>query len=800
MVLRSWRVTGSIRAYFFGALAILAVSGTATSLISVRTQYAELQRATGTRNMALGYQTMMDLSSALGRERAFYVQSLSGGRNSASDEVRAVSDRALAAGRRLLLARGDDDRELVVLDRIGQSLGQLRVAAEATLALLEPVSRAAAALELSNNFDTLKAQTATIAADYEPLAARDATPLQRTLIDLSRLTDSLHTLAGTRATLMMTLVGSQGRPSPQTIEALATLSGRIAGKWERIPIYAASSREIEPAAESLPLDILATIPQLEHAYIQDLQLLYEKLIDTGTKGAPYGLTPAELYARNVSAIRSLIRLGNLTVTHLVASAEASRKLAYWRMLEAVSLPILILTVTGACVLLVLRRVLKPLAALTGTVHELADGRRDLVVPELRRPDEMGKLATAIETLRQSAIRAAEIEDSRQAVEAQLRQAQKMEAMGQLTGGLAHDFNNILGVVIGNIDLLAEDCLTGEGKELAEAALDAAQRGAELTRQLLAFARRQPLAPSRIGLADALGGTTRLLSRTLGEHISLQLKIAADVWPVEIDVAQLESAILNLAVNAKHAMPSGGSLSIEAANVRIGSEDSALDGELAEGDYVCIAVSDTGSGMTPEVLARVFEPFFSTKESGEGSGLGLSMVHGFVKQSGGHTKIYSEPGRGTTVRLYLPRSTAGAASEPQPAAAFRALTGNEAVLVVEDNPAMRDIALRQLKSLGYTTFSGNSAEALAILRGDAAVDLLFTDVMMPGGIDGRELAAAAREIRPELKVLFTSGFTGAAASAALADDFEGSLLSKPYRKQELALRIRAALDVTTRLAV
>jgi PAS domain S-box-containing protein len=389
-----------------------------------------------------------------------------------------------------------------------------------------------------------------------------------------------------------------------------------------------------------------------------------------------------------------------------------------------------------------------------------------------------------------------IEDIRERneVQNQLRQAQKMEAIGQLTGGLAHDFNNLLGIILGNLDLLAERFEAGgEERDLTEAAIQAAMRGAELIRQLLAFSRRQPLAPKLTYLPPVLEATAQLLRRSLGENIRLELQVSAATWPVLIDVSQLESTMLNLSVNARDAMPEGGRLTIEASNVVIDERAFELNLEATPGDYVLIAVSDTGSGMSADVLAHVFEPFFTTKGK-QGTGLGLSMVHGFIKQSGGYSKIYSEPGRGTTIRLYLPRASEGEFSDPETLQSETLPRGHEVILIVEDNAGMRDLAVRHLQSLGYRTIpTPDGAGALGVIQGGVPIDLLFTDVVMPGEFDGRALADAARRLRPRLKVLFTSGFTAAAASAATEELFGSNLLSKPYRKSELARRIRAALD-------
>lgn len=382
---------------------------------------------------------------------------------------------------------------------------------------------------------------------------------------------------------------------------------------------------------------------------------------------------------------------------------------------------------------------------------------------------------------------------KRAAEAQFRQAQKMEAIGHLTGGVAHDFNNILTVITGAVGILAET-VADQPDLAAIAALidDSAERGAQLTRQLLAFARKQPLQPVDIDINALVLDAAKLLGPTLGEHIEIVSLLDRDVWRALVDPNQLTTAILNLALNARDAMPSGGKLTLETCNVALDDDYARGNDEVTPGDYVMLAVSDTGSGIHPDHIERVFDPFFSTKGVGKGSGLGLSMVFGFVKQSGGHIKIYSELGYGTSVKLYLPRSTA----KPAPVAAAVAqplASGTETILVVEDDPLVRKYVITQIESLGYATLSAaNAAEALHIIdRGDH-IDLLFTDVIMPGS-NGRELAEAAWKQRPGLKVLFTSGYTENAVVHHGRLDAGVLLLAKPYRKPELARMIRIALD-------
>ena len=380
-----------------------------------------------------------------------------------------------------------------------------------------------------------------------------------------------------------------------------------------------------------------------------------------------------------------------------------------------------------------------------------------------------------------------------ATEQALRQAQKMEAMGQLTGGLAHDFNNLLTVIIGNLEMLEAKLTTTGQRELATEALEAADLGARLTARLLAFARRSHLEPEVVNLNDFVLGLTDMLHRTLGSTISLSNALKPRLWSTRIDPSQVESAIVNLAVNARDAMPEGGRLIIETGNVSIDasmSED--LEG-LPKGDYVRLSVADTGQGMPPAVRERAFEPFFTTKETGRGTGLGLSMIYGFAKQSGGHATIYSEPGRGTTVNIYLPRHAESVAPETLPEEVGPAATG-KTILVVEDDPRVRKLTVTRLESLGYATLvAADAHEALAVLGSGAEVDLVFTDLVMPGGLSGYELAHRVAAEWPHLPVLLTSGY----ADELVRRDEDAiahlKVLNKPYRLADLANAIAEALD-------
>lgn len=374
------------------------------------------------------------------------------------------------------------------------------------------------------------------------------------------------------------------------------------------------------------------------------------------------------------------------------------------------------------------------------------------------------------------------------VEAQLRGAQRMEAIGQLTGGLAHDLNNYLAVIMGNLDLLAEHAhAIPEMLGLIEGALDGAERGAELTRSLLAFSRRQPLDPKVLDVGERIVDVTRLLKRTIGEKIVIEMQIARDLWPVMVDGAQLDSAIVNLANNARDAMPEGGKLTIAARNVPAGAADGPA------GDHVLIEVTDTGRGMDSGTLAQAFEPFFSTKEEGHGTGLGLSMVHGFVHQSGGTVRLASAVGKGTVVRLLLPRS-----SEPLSIPLKRPTTamvrGTENVVLVDDNDDVRETVAEALKSLGYrVTEAASGDEALDLLESRAGeFDVVVTDVIMPGKLDGLALGRIVRKRWPKLGVLLTTGFAGDADNDPAGGAVEFSVLTKPYRKEELARMLRSAL--------
>jgi len=378
----------------------------------------------------------------------------------------------------------------------------------------------------------------------------------------------------------------------------------------------------------------------------------------------------------------------------------------------------------------------------------------------------------------------------------LRQSQKMEAVGQLTGGIAHDFNNMLATVIGPLDLLAMRMGDSDprAKRYIDMAIDGATRAAQLTQRLLAFSRQQPLQPVPLDVNRLVAGMSDLLVHSLGSSIRLETVLAAQVWCTFADANQLENVILNLAVNARDALPGGGRLVVETANCTIAADDGAAAAEVPEGEYVRITVADNGSGMPPEVIAKAFDPFFTTKKVGQGTGLGLSQVYGFVKQSAGHVNIDSTPGQGTTVTLYLPRRRVDVAPSPPPGREDnRALSGGrELVLVVEDEPGVRQFSVEALTELGYPVLAAEgAATALTLLDRHPDIALLFTDVVMPE-VNGRQLADEALRRRPALKVLFTTGYSRNALENDGVLDPDVHLIGKPFTLEELALRVRAVL--------
>jgi signal transduction histidine kinase/ActR/RegA family two-component response regulator len=421
------------------------------------------------------------------------------------------------------------------------------------------------------------------------------------------------------------------------------------------------------------------------------------------------------------------------------------------------------------------------------------------------PATLGLLALSLLALRQARrghdtlARLQEEVQRREVAEEALRQSQKMEAVGRLTGGIAHDFNNHLTVISSNIELLQRRMPPGSERltRLTDAAMAGVQRAATLTHRLLAFSRQQPLDPEPLDVSRLVTNMSDLLRRTLGESVAIETVLAGGLWQTRADANQLENVLLNLAVNARDAMPGGGKLTIETANAHLDDAYAASHSEVTAGQYVLLAVTDTGTGMTPEVMEKVFEPFFTTKPLGQGTGLGLSMVYGFVKQSGGHVAIDSEPGRGSTVKVYLPRFVQ---PEPKPMPASRGAAAldragrRETILVVEDDEAVRQSSVEALREIGYEVMeAGDAMDGVRLIVDRGGIDLLFTDVGLPGGVNGRTLADGARSAQPGLKVLFTTGYT---RDAILHDgllDHGVHFIAKPFSLTDLAAKVRDVLD-------
>ncbi len=419
------------------------------------------------------------------------------------------------------------------------------------------------------------------------------------------------------------------------------------------------------------------------------------------------------------------------------------------------------------------------------VEAMKAGAQDYLIK-----DNIKRLVPVIER----ELRDARFRRERRHMETQLQQAQKMEAIGQLTGGIAHDFNNFLTVVIGSLDLLeGEIGSNAKAKAIAQQALAASLRGAELTHQLLAFARQQPLEPRVFDLNKFVSRTVELLRRTLGENIKIRTSLADNIWLVKADPSQVECALANLAINARDAMPAGGQISIETGNVRLDADDLADHPEVGSGDFVMLTISDTGTGMSPEILSHVCEPFFTTKP--RGTGLGLSMIYGFAKQSDGHLKISSQVGQGTTVRLFLPHAEGGKIMVTIPMVPEEnPVPVGATILVVEDNFDVRNVIVDQLHALGHRVLEADSANAaLKILEQGSPIDLLFTDIVMPGGMSGTDLARETRKLRPEIRVLLSSGFAGGIGENDAYTDEALEFLGKPYRKQDLARKINKVLQ-------
>jgi signal transduction histidine kinase len=536
--------------------------------------------------------------------------------------------------------------------------------------------------------------------------------------------------------------------------------------------YDRGKTAIGPAIDELG-NLVADNPQQERFVSRLRELANAKLEELGStiEDQKSGRTDQAMATvksddglRLMDAIRRLLDEMEGVETQVLSARQARAERLNTGLEVGATIAFLLISAVGFLGMAVTRR----------AFSHLADARRELAVSNR---DLLGQIA------------------QRGQVESHLRQAQKMEAIGQLTGGIAHDFNNMLGVVMGSLDLMGRRIRNGDFaiERFVESASQATTRAASLTHRLLAFARQQPLEPKAIDVNCLVSGMSDLLRSTLGEQIQIETVMAAGVWTTTADPHQLESALLNVAINARDAMPDGGKLTIETGNTYLDDAYAGQHGDVEPGQYVLVAVSDNGAGMKPEVAARVFDPFFTTKPSGKGTGLGLSQVFGFIKQSHGHIKIYSEVGSGTTVKIYLPRLT------DQVATAVRVSTppisaggAGEAILVVEDDPMMLKFTTEAIRELGYTALvADNAAAALAILDDRPDIKLLFTDVVMPD-VGGKKLADVALSRQPDLKVLYTTGYTANAVVHGGILDAGVNLLGKPFTLEQLAAKLHMVL--------
>lgn len=487
-------------------------------------------------------------------------------------------------------------------------------------------------------------------------------------------------------------------------------------------------------------------------------------------------------------------LAGKRVIKILVTAPYAALSAHWKtIVTAVLLAFaLVAPIVLLIVLIIARSLSVPLANLTDAVKRYSGD--SIVSIETAGSGEVRELASAFEKMTHDLARRRREEAE---LNKRLQQSDKLSAIGQLTSGIAHDINNLLTIIIGNLQLLERkhSADTGLIKRL-RTATEAAQRCGSMIKRLLAFSRRQVLQPKTIQVNDLIQNSIALLKETLSEDIVMSTNLAANLWETKVDPYQLETALVNLAINARDAMPDGGILSFTTSNYKIDSAYTRVHSDVVPGDYVSIVVTDTGTGIPPDIQARVFEPFFTTKEDGKGTGLGLSMVHGFVKQSGGHIAIYSDESNGTSVKIFLPRALdekTGESVALEGVDKSKELGGTETILLVEDEPDLCEIAETMLKELGYKVLiAHNPGEALELLSGSAEIDLLFTDIVMPGKMKGPELAQNARQIRPALPVLFTSGHPKGAIASEQGHGPSSLLLSKPYQINELAYYIRLAL--------
>jgi signal transduction histidine kinase/CheY-like chemotaxis protein len=595
---------------------------------------------------------------------------------------------------------------------------------------------------------------------------------------LRQITD--HT--GRERSLVGQLIVESSSPTPEQLEQLLRGQGIVETSWAMSRVLADQSA-LYPAIAPVYADASSHYSTMRDM-IQNMVYVAE---DPGP--VEYPITADLWFELSTQASDSLGALKDRSIAETRAYVEALIGQTRTDINFQATLALFSLLLCAYSFYVINGRVIRPINQMVVALMQATRGEPVTATLPTNRHDEIGQLAVVLDAFQKNV-------DETKRTTKQLVQAQKMEAVGQLTGGIAHDFNNLLGIVVGNLDLLETE-LKGNpvAQGFAQDALNASLRGSELTQQLLAFSRRKTLEAKPLSLNAIVANTAQLLRRALGERVEIRLDLAEDLALALADQTQVESALTNLAINARDAMQGVGVLTIETANKILDEHYHSENPEVAPGPFVMLAVSDTGSGMPPEVLERAFEPFFTTKAEGKGTGLGLSMVYGFAKQSRGHVKIYSEVGHGTTVRLYLPRAAGSAEIEIESLEELRAPPESATILVVEDNDGVRRIAVNQLGRLGYRVIEAvNGDNAVPILQSDQTIDLLFTDVIMPGAMTGDVLAREARELRPGLKVLFASGFAEASIrGGATPRDIDGHrLLSKPYRMQDLARRIRETL--------
>jgi len=613
----------------------------------------------------------------------------------------------------------------------------------------------------------------------------------------------------------------KGRITGETVLPFAYPTIGPAGTVELVLISALKLKWLEEHFEAVPILDEATISLLDH----NGQTLVRRPEGQNWRGKRFphpGILQSIKGAGDGSVASSgvdgserffgFVSIGDPPFAHVVAEVPTARTIApfYRGLRKAIGL---LLVLTAGVVAVAWggggRLFIRPIQRLKATADAMRkghlavragplDGAGDLAALGMAFDDMAEVIQRREETLQHQKSELQRVNAELEHKDSILRQAQKMEIIGQLAGGFAHDFNNLLTVILGNIQLLQRRVKDDEkSAKLAGTATNAALRGAQLTKQLLAFSRRQVLNPERVDINKLIVEIDEMLGNTLGANVKVRMTLSKSIWPARIDEGQLETALLNLVVNARDAMPDGGTVTIETANVTLAEADPAGAPDMTPGAYVMVAVKDTGTGMPPEVIKKAFDPFFTTKERGKGTGLGLSMVYGFVRQSDGFVQVDSMPGSGTSIALFFPKDDSRSRAQRKRTSApiEQGASGKgEKILVVEDEADVRDLANSMLEELGYRVLTApNGFEALQILGRDTDIDLIFTDVVMPGGMNGVELAATALRQRPDLKVLYTSGYTsrGLVNPSILANG--SKFIEKPYLREPLGQKIRELLD-------